>query len=166
LLALFFFSPMKLVPNLFERLAADDPANNVGVRFLYSPEQARESVAGDLEALMNSRAAMPPESLRDFPLAQASVLNFGIPDFSSMSLLSGLDRDRLCKGIASAVEQQDGRLRLVSVALDDEQQTIGRLSFTITAVLTLSGVAQSVRFSAEFDQNVRRYVVGRRSARN
>ncbi len=153
---------MKLVPNLFERLVADDGAHRSGERFLMSAEQARESVAGDLEALMNARACFPAEALAQFPLASKSVLNFGIPDFSSMSLLSGLDRDRLCRGIASAVEQQDRRLRLVSVTIDSEQNTVGRLGFTITAVLTLSGIAQPVRFNADFDQRVRRYVVGRR----
>jgi type VI secretion system protein ImpF len=155
---------MKLVPNLFERLLADEGAHRVGERFLHSVDEARDSVARDLEALMNSRAGMSAESLTDFPLASRSVLNFGIPDFSSMSLHSGLDRDQLCRGIAAAVEQQDRRLRLVSVTLDAEPQAIGRLSFTITAVLTLSGVVQSVRFSADFDQSVRRYVVGRRAA--
>jgi type VI secretion system protein ImpF len=155
---------MKLVPNLFERLVNEETGARAGERFLHSPEQARESVARDLEALMNSRAGMGQDALRAYPLASRSILNFGIPDFSSMSLSSGLDRDQLCRGIAAAVEQQDRRLRLVSVTLDAEQQTVGRLSFTITAVLTLSGVAQSVRFSADFDQQVRRYVVGRRSS--
>jgi len=155
---------MKLVPNLFERLTADDHAWRAGERLLQNAEQARESVARDLEALMNSRASLSAEAQAAYPLASRSVLNFGIPDFSSMSLLSGLDRDRLCRGIAAAVEQQDRRLRLVSVALDGDQPTIGRLRFTITAVLTLSGVAEPVRFSADFDQRVRRYVVGRQAA--
>jgi type VI secretion system protein ImpF len=155
---------MKLVPNLFERLFASDDAHRGGEQYLLSADEARESVAGDLEALLNSRAGFDAQALESFPLASHSVINFGIPDFSSMSLLSGLDRDELCRSIAAAVEQQDRRLRLVSVALDGEQQRVGKLSFIITAVLTLSGMAQSVRFSADFDQSVRRYVVGRKAA--
>jgi type VI secretion system protein ImpF len=153
---------MKLVPNLLERLLDHGDQHRVGQQVLLSPEQARESVAVDLEAMMNCRSSFGSEALMSFPLAGKSVLNFGIPDFSSMSLLSGVDRDRLCRGIALAVEHQDHRLRLVNVSIDDIQQTIGRLSFTITAALTLSGVEQPVRFSADFDQRIRRYVVGRK----
>ncbi len=154
---------MKLIPNLFERLFAGEDTHRAGEQHLLSADEARESVAGDLEALLNSRAGFAAPALERFPLAGRSVVNFGIPDFSSMSLLSGLDRDKLCHSIATAVEQQDRRLRLVSVALDGEQQHVGKLSFIITAVLTLSGLSQSVRFSADFDQRVRRYVVGRKA---
>jgi type VI secretion system protein ImpF len=152
---------MKLIPNLIERLISRVGKQDTAEKLFLSPDQARESVAADLEALLNSRASFGSALLSEFPLASKSVLNFGIPDFSSMSLLSGLDRDRLCRGIALAVEQQDTRMRLVAVSIESEQNVIGRLRFTIEAALTLSGVEQPVRFSADFDQRVRRYVVGR-----
>lgn len=153
---------MKLLPNLLERLILNEDAMRSGERHLLTTDQARESVASDLEKLMNARSFFNPATLARFPLASQSVANFGIPDFSSMSLSSGLDRDRLCRNIALAVEQQDSRLRLVSVSIDGEQKIIGKLSFTITAALTLSGMEHPVRFSADFDQRVRRYVVGRK----
>jgi type VI secretion system protein ImpF len=153
---------MKLIPNLIERLRSTESQYSAGENVFLNSTQARESVAFDLEALMNSRTSFDSFTLEKFPLASKSVVNFGIPDFSSMSLLSGLDRDRLCRSIASAVEHQDRRMRLVSVSIDTAQNTIGKLSFIITAALTLSGVEQPVRFSADFDQRARRYVVGKK----
>jgi type VI secretion system protein ImpF len=153
---------MKLLPNLIERLISTADTKTAGEKLFLNVEQARESVAFDLEALLNSRAHFSTHLLSEFPLAAKSVLNFGIPDFSSISLLSGLDVDLLCCGIASAVERQDSRMRLVEVSIDSEQSVIGRLRFNITASLTLSGVEQPVGFSADFDQRIRRYLVGRR----
>ena len=152
---------MKLVPNLLDRLFGSDTAHRKGEDYLLSPEQARASVATDIEALLNTRCGHKEEVFADFPLARRSVVNFGIPDFSSMSISSGLDRDKLCASITQSIEQQDRRLRLVSVALDGEQERLGKLRFLITAVLTMSGLSQPVSFSAELDQHARRYVVGR-----
>ncbi len=52
----------------------------------------RESVASDLEDLLNSRVAKLDELIDDFPLAKKSILQFGIIDFVGLSTANPSDQ--------------------------------------------------------------------------
>jgi type VI secretion system protein ImpF len=150
---------MRYAPSLFDKLfqppASDKKHEIPGL----SLEELKDSVAVDLEALLNTRSSMDEETQSEFPLTASSVLNYGVTDFSFRSLSSGLDRDFICQSIQQTIECQERRLRGVSVAIDDSQRAFNRLSFTIKATLLVSDVGEQVSFDARFEPTVQRYSV-------
>lgn len=67
--------------SLLDRLLADSRDGVVGQVLTYSLDQLRDSVARDVEALLNSRAVWDVDALDDYPAVCRSVLSFGIKDF-------------------------------------------------------------------------------------
>lgn len=108
-------------------------------------------VARDLERLLNTRRCYGDDEFAGFPLSGESIFNFGIPDFSSKSLSSGVDRDQICTAMARAIERHDQRLRDVIVILRDTQSEVHRLAFDIRAILKVTGFKDAVTFGAQFD---------------
>jgi len=68
---------------LFDRLLPETDQNDRGI----SLQELRESVASDLEDLLNSRIAKLDHLIDQFPLAKQSILQFGIIDFVGLRLL-------------------------------------------------------------------------------
>ncbi|MBX3618832.1 MAG: type VI secretion system baseplate subunit TssE [Rhizobacter sp.] len=126
-----------------------------------SLDELKDSVAADLEALLNTRSAFGEDEQREFPLSARSIANYGVADFASRSLSSGLDRDFICQSIQQSIERQDGRLRNVNVSLEGEGYAFNRLNFTIRATLRVSDVGEQVSFDARFEPSVQRYSVAR-----
>ena len=79
---------------LFDRLIPEDEDQLKGL----SIHELRESVAHDLEDLLNSRMAKL-EQIDDFPLVKKSILQFGIIDFVGLSTANPSDRDKICQSI-------------------------------------------------------------------
>lgn len=150
---------MRYAPSLLDKLfqppASDKRHEIPGL----SLEELKDSVAVDLEALLNTRSSMDEATKSEFPLAASSILNHGVTDFSFRSLSCGLDRDFMCRSIQQTIECQDRRLRGVSVAIDDSQRAFNRLSFTIRGTLLVSDVGEQVSFDARFEPTVQRYSV-------
>ena len=66
-------------------------------------------------------AEYPPAAnpeLADYPLAKASVINFGLPDITSLGLSSASDHSRLRKAIEMCLRNFEPRLMDVSVTLE------------------------------------------------
>lgn len=129
-----------------------------------SLDELKDSVAADLEALLNTRCALSEDEQQHYPLSARSVANYGVADFASRSLCSGLDRDFICQAIQRAIERQDGRLRAITVSLQAEAGAFNRLNFTIRATLRVSDVGEHVSFDARFEPTLQRYSVARQRA--
>jgi type VI secretion system protein ImpF len=123
--------------------------------------ELKDSVAADLEALLNTRSGLAADVAQRFPLSAGSVANYGVPDFASKSLASGPDRDFICRAIQRAIEHQDPRLREVVVSLADGPPAFNRLDFTIRAVLRVAEAAEPVSFDARLEPTLQRYRVAR-----
>jgi type VI secretion system protein ImpF len=156
---------MRYAPSLFDKLfqppASDKRHELPGLTL----EELKDSVASDLEALLNTRSPLDEHTQAAFPLTSASVMNYGVADFSSRSLSSGLDRDFICASIQQTIETQERRLREVAVSIDDNQRGFNRLSFTIRATLLVSDVGEQVSFDARFEPTVQRYSVSNQRLR-
>ena len=63
-------------PSLFDKLFDDQPMG--AVRRRLSLEQLKDSVARDLEALLNTRMALDAEVAESLPLVSRSVASFGL----------------------------------------------------------------------------------------
>lgn len=100
-----------------------------------SVEQLKDNVARDLEALLNARAGLPPDAFDAYPLARASILNYGLTDFAAFCLSSSEDRAAICACLKEAIERHEPRLKNVSAVLAPGQGGVNRLSFVINAAL-------------------------------
>ena len=75
-----------LEPSLLEKLFDDNP-RSAGAGSMFksiSLEQYKESIARDLEGLLNSRAAFQESDMAEFPNCRQSLLTYGLADFSAI----------------------------------------------------------------------------------
>jgi len=129
---------------LFERLADAEPR---------SPEEEaqpfrvldvralKESVRRELSRLLNTR-----RHPRAGGGGEMTVLDYGLPDFSSLSAGSGDDQRRLAAAVAAAVAAFEPRLRDVRVRVERVAGADRALALRVEAVLSVGLVAEPVSF--------------------
>jgi type VI secretion system protein ImpF len=119
----------------------------------------RDLISRDLEALLNTRseaARILPEA---FAECRKSSLTFGIPDFSSYSLLSPRDRDRIRKVLEQAISLHEPRLTRVKVQLEGQRAYERALRFHVEALMNLGSDREKVQFDAMLQLNTQSYQV-------
>ena len=158
-----------VIPGLLDRLM-DERSEPGGASRRLTIEQIKDHVARDLEALLNTRAALPPGAFDEFPLARASILNYGLLDFAGFCMTSDEDRAAICAALTRAIETHEPRLKEVSASIELVPGTVNRLDFVIHARLELSGsgpgfdAGGSVNFSAVLQPSSLHYAI-RKTAR-
>lgn len=152
-----------LEPSLLERLFDDQPRSpGVGAMFkAISLEQYKESVARDLESLLNSRAAFSGDALKSFPNCQQSLMTYGLVDFSSMSLANAFDRVAICRSLEQAIARHEPRLHSVRVSLEHNGRGAGGLHFAIHGLLDVQPAREPVSFDAMLQPTTLQYSVSR-----
>lgn len=148
------------IPGVLDRLMDERAEGSAQL----SVEQIKDLVARDLEALLNTRVALPASAFAGHPLAGASILNYGLLDFAAFCLTSAEDRAAICASIKSAIETHEPRLKEVSASLVPLAGSVNRLDFVIHARLALLDSGDAVNFSAVLQPSSLHYVV-RRTAR-
>lgn len=153
-------------PSLFDRLISAESNGMAAHRQAYSEAQVKDSVARDLESLLNTRCVVPVSLLSNFGATCRSVYAFGMPDFSCRSLSSDSDRQEISESIAGVIRLFEPRLiapkvNLLPMNLYQQQ----RLEFSIEAMLTLSPFHEAVCFDAVLNPLTQRYVVSRTAIR-
>ena len=91
------------MPGLFDRLIDRPGQAQTGTVPRVSLEEMKDSVARDLEALLNTRAVMPEEAFRRFPECARSIVAYGLHDFAGLSLSSTDDRAFICRSLEAAI---------------------------------------------------------------
>jgi type VI secretion system protein ImpF len=125
-----------LQPSLLDRLTDLNPTstNDTLEERVMSLHRLRESLIRDLEWLLNTGRLEISQDLDDFPEVEKSVLNFGIPDISGVSL-THQDRATLEREIHQAILDFEPRILpgtlKVSVSLNDEEMNENTLVFEI-----------------------------------
>ncbi|NCI77420.1 type VI secretion system baseplate subunit TssE [Acinetobacter kanungonis] len=143
---------------LFDRLL---PENDV-LKGL-SLQELRQSVAHDLEDLLNSRMAKLDHLIGDYPLAKQSIIQFGIIDFVGLSTANPLDRDKICQSIEQSISAHEPRLRQVKVEMLLDGHNMGALCLTIQAYLNIHPLYEPVVFDALLKPTTQQYVVSAQS---
>jgi len=105
----------------------------------------KEALKRDLEWLLNTRQPPIPE-LVDYPQARASVINFGLPDISSLGLSSASDHGRLRKAIETCLRNFEPRLMDVRVTLEGSDTADRRLRFHIEGNMKLDPAPEEISF--------------------
>jgi len=144
-------------PGLLDRLMDDRPDGSAGTPL--NSEGLKDSVARDLEALLNTRLAFDPAILHGYPEARGSLLHYGLGDFAGYCLTSSVDRAALCASIQDAIEAHEPRLREVSATLDVVPGSVNRINFVIQARLAVAAGGEPVHFNAVLQPSSLHYAV-------
>lgn len=150
--------PFGFRSTLFDRLIPEQEEQLRGLTI----KELRESVAHDLEDLLNSRVAKF-ETIDDFPLVKKSILQFGIIDFVGLSTANPMDRDKICQSIESSITAQESRLTQIKVEMLIDEQNMGSLCLSIQAYLNIHPLYEPVIFDALLKPTTQQYVISARS---
>lgn len=144
---------------LFDRLLTTEDYHLKGL----SLQELRESVAADLEDLLNSRMTSLHEQIDDFPLVKESIMQFGIIDFVGLSTANPSDRDKICQSIAQSIAAHEPRLRQIKVEMLLDEQDMGALCLSIQAYINIHPLYEPVIFDALLKPTTQQYVISARA---
>lgn len=150
-----------LLPSLLDRLLDDQPDSPTDPRRSRGQNLAelRQAIRRDLEAFLNTRqrCLSPPPGL---PGLTDSLINYGIPDFTGISLASQDSRDDFRAAIEAVIRRFEPRFQRIAVTLVDGDETEGRaLRFRIEALVYADPAPEPVVFSSWVDPATRMIAV-------
>lgn len=144
--------------SILDRLIDLEPEMGVESVQSFSAGQIKDSVARDLENLLNSR-----RNILSVPAACKEVSNslfiYGLPDFTSRNPANVSVRSQLRLEIEKTISSFEPRLKNVVVHLDAPTRSARDLRFRISAVLKVDPISEPVVFDTSFDLNRSRYSI-------
>jgi len=130
-------------PLLFDRLEAGESSLSGKPYRVDEWNAVRQSVADELNNLLNTR--LPPGRWEPISEPQ-TVIDYGIPDFSSLSAGSDIDRAMMAEVIAKKIAAFEPRLSQVRLQLQPDLTDQSSLLGSIEANLTIESLIQPVSF--------------------
>ena len=129
---------------LFDRLVdiPDWDERERPLRVLNS-EQLKASVRRELERLLNTRCSIPLHQVSE---EERSVVNYGIPDFSSLSPHNADDHTLIASIVGQTITAFEPRLRQVRVEVGPVSAAESALWLNISAELAVGMFAEPVSF--------------------
>ena len=154
-------SQHKLLPSLLDRLLDDRPHQSVesSSQRLSSLADYKASIVRDLEILVNTRQSLVAGELEGFANLSGTILDYGMPDFTSRSVLDPQDRLLIQRQLEKAISVGDRRFRSVKVQLLAQQTGQRMLTSRVDAVLRLQDISRQVSFDAVLQVNTQEYKV-------
>lgn len=151
---------VNLTASLLDRLLDDDPSQirESEQQRIVSERKVLNSVVRDIENLLNTRCS-PIEIPKAFTGLNASLIGYGIRDFSVENPETSIVRQKLCKEIESAIQRYEPRLKKTAVRLDRKGKKKGQLYFIITGILVVDPLNEPVSFDTFFDVGRSRYII-------
>ena len=125
----------------------------------YTLRALKGSVSRDIEALLNTRRELFDELPPDFKEVNNSLLFYGLPDFTTMSLMSHQDRKKINRMIKQTIEKFEPRLKDVNVVVLAPTGLDQALHFKIEAMLQVEPEPESVAFDAVLQVTTAKYDV-------
>lgn len=126
-------SQERLQPSLLDRLTDTDPGNATESRErrVLSMQRLRAGVLRDLGWLLNTGRLETLQDLEAYPHVRESVLNYGMPELSGLSL-AGADEGRLEKAVREAIRRFEPRInsRTLKVSVQVERDRMSRNAVT------------------------------------
>jgi len=123
----------------------------------------RNSVARDLEELLNTRLANLDHIIDEYPLVKRSIVQFGIIDFVGLSTANPLDRAKICQSIEQSISAHEPRLKQVKVEMLLDGHNMGALCLSIQAYLNLHPLYEPVVFDALLKPATQQYMITART---
>lgn len=146
----------RLQPSLLDRLT--DKARNTRSESrdhrVLSMQKLRDAVLRDLSWLLSTGHLETTEDLEEYPEVAGSVLNFGMPDISGLSV-SGSDTLSLEKSVREAIVRFEPRIAAnsvrVSVVRDDQNMNRNAMVFNIEGQLWAEPTPMALYLKTELD---------------
>ena len=152
-----------ILPSLLDRLLDDHP--QISTEPITSRTQDfrayERAVARDLEALLNSRQEISGELPEEFIEVSRSLVTYGLPDLTSLSLLNQDDRNRIRRAVEDSISFFEPRLLRVKVTLEAPRERDRGLHFRIDALLRVDPTPEPVTFDAILHLNTQQYVIAK-----
>ena len=152
-------------PSLLDKLLGAGAGGRDGMAPRQSVEQVKDSVARDIEMLLNAHQSYTADELARYPNALRSLLTLGLIDISSMSLANDNDRRRITDAIRDGLMAHDKRLSNIEVGVRQIGGSASKLTFTIRAHLILKSNTERVIFDAVLQPGSKRYDVSKADVR-
>lgn len=151
---------MHIVPSVLDRLLDDAPgdANDPPSTLSEDLEHFKAQVRRDLEAMLNTRQ----ETLGDlsaYPELERSLLTYGLPDFTSLSLQSEADRSRMREAIEAAIRHFEPRILDAVVSIDAPETRNQQLGFRVEGFLRVDPAPAPVSFDAVLQISTQQYQI-------
>jgi type VI secretion system protein ImpF len=157
---------LTVTPSVLDRLIDMEPrqAEDSPSTRAQSVRRLRLAVRRDLESLLNTRRN-PDEAPESLAELSQSVYNYGLPDFSAVSLNSPKDRDWLLVVVERTVALFEPRLKDVRVTLLEATGINRSLHFQIEGMLQMDPAPEQVSFDTILQLNNGEYQIrGERGA--
>jgi type VI secretion system protein ImpF len=149
------------LPSLLDRLLDDEPEvthEPLSTRFQTIP-QLKQAVTRDLEALLNTRQELLKALPSEYTEIRRSLVTYGLPDFTTCSLLNPADRNRIRRALEQAIAAFEPRLDRVRITLEQPRPYENVLRFHIEALLRVDPAPEPVTFDATLQLHTQQYLV-------
>jgi type VI secretion system protein ImpF len=146
----------RLQPALLDRLTDDNPDQSTESRDqrVLSLQRLRAALLRDLAWLLNTGRLETTDDLTDYPEVRNSVLNYGIPDLTGLTI-AGADTVAIEKAVRAAIALFEPRIgaRTLKVSVDTHAGDAGRnaMVFRITGELWAKPASQPLYLRTEVD---------------
>jgi type VI secretion system protein ImpF len=134
---------------LFERLVDEhfnsDEDESQPFR-VHDVDGLKASVRRELVRLLNTRCSVPSHLLG---AEERTTLDYGIPDFSSLSARSGDDQKHIAEVVAATITAFEPRLRGVRVEAERSAEGVRSIRLRLSARLVVGAHAEPVNFNLD-----------------
>lgn len=124
-----------------------------------SLRELRAAVARDIEALLNTRRELLFDVPEELEHVRKSILMFGLPDFTSYSLLNPNDRKTVRRAVEETLTNFEPRLKSVRVTLEAHDKFDMTLRFRIDALLRTDPAPEPITLNAALHVVTSQYTV-------
>lgn len=118
----------------------------------------KDALRRDLEWLLNTRQPPIPE-MADHPGARGTIVDFGLPDISSLGLTSASDHRQLRSAMEACLRSYEPRLMNPRVTLVDSDKVDRRLRFHIEALMKVNPAPEEIAFDTVLELSSGEYKV-------
>lgn len=127
--------------------------------------QLRQAVRRDLEWLLNTRRT-PDAAPEAYQYLHKSLYNYGLPDFSSFSMNSPRDKNRMLRELEKSIARYEPRLAQVKVSpVEITGVNVRMLRFQIEGLLLMDPTPEHISFDTVLELASGEYQIkGERSA--
>jgi len=146
----------RLQPSLLDRLTDRSPDSRSESRDhrVLSMQKLRAAVLRDLAWLLNTGQLETTDDLEGFPEVRKSVLNFGMPDITGLSI-AGTDTAGLEKAVRDAIINFEPRIAAnsvrVAIVKDDRDMSRNAMVFNIEGRLWAEPTPIALYLKTELD---------------
>ncbi len=144
--------------SVWDRLIATPAAPQLAAAHL-PLAQYKRVIARDLEALLNTRIALPEQALNGLPHCRNSIVNFGLADIASLCLSDSEDRKEICDRLRASIERHERRISHVRVSLLSEAGTVNRLNFVVSGQLRAIASEDRAQFDVQLEPSSLHYSI-------